>query len=135
MAGGAAVFTSAQYRPGASGAVFAAAFAADAAATSSTDAAATGAADTFVATAEHVAEHAEGYRGERPEEVRPAIRAALSSPRPARVEAIVDPDEKPTEPDEQKVCPRGHCGAKVILYFEACGSRPICSEGAEVIGA
>jgi pyruvate dehydrogenase (quinone) len=46
---------------------------------------------------------AEGYRCERPDEVRPAIQAALSSPRPALVEAIVDPDEKPTDPDELKV--------------------------------
>jgi pyruvate dehydrogenase (quinone) len=46
---------------------------------------------------------AEGFRCERPEEVRPAIQAALSSPRPALVEAIVDSDEKPTDPDELKV--------------------------------
>jgi pyruvate dehydrogenase (quinone) len=46
---------------------------------------------------------AEGYRCERPDEVRPAIQAALNSPRPALVEAIVDPDEKPTDPDELKV--------------------------------
>jgi pyruvate dehydrogenase (quinone) len=46
---------------------------------------------------------AEGYRCERPEEVRPAIQAALSSPRPALVEAIVDSEEKPTDPDELKV--------------------------------
>ena len=43
---------------------------------------------------------AEGYRCERPEEVRPAIQAALRSPRPALVEAVVDADEKPTDPDE-----------------------------------
>jgi hypothetical protein len=35
--------------------------------------------------------------------VRPAIRAALSSPRPALVEAILDPDEKPTDPDELRI--------------------------------
>ena len=46
---------------------------------------------------------AEGFRCERPEEVRPAIQAALSSPRPALVEAIVDSNEKPTDPDELKV--------------------------------
>ena len=46
---------------------------------------------------------AEGYRCERPEEVRPAIQAALRSPRPALVEAVVDPDEKPTDPDELKI--------------------------------
>jgi pyruvate dehydrogenase (quinone) len=34
---------------------------------------------------------ADGFRCERPEEVRPAIQAALSSPRPALVEAVVDP--------------------------------------------
>jgi thiamine pyrophosphate-dependent acetolactate synthase large subunit-like protein len=33
----------------------------------------------------------------------PAIQAALNSPRPALVEAIVDPEEKPTDPDELKV--------------------------------
>jgi pyruvate dehydrogenase (quinone) len=46
---------------------------------------------------------AEGYRCERPEEVRPAIQAALSSPRPALVEAIVDPDEKPTDPNDLRI--------------------------------
>jgi pyruvate dehydrogenase (quinone) len=46
---------------------------------------------------------AEGYRCERPEEVRPAVQAALSSPRPALVEAIVDPDERPTDPDELRI--------------------------------
>src|SRR3984957_6728425 len=46
---------------------------------------------------------AEGYRCEWPEEVRPAIQAALSSPRPALVEAIVDPDEKPTDPDDLRI--------------------------------
>jgi pyruvate dehydrogenase (quinone) len=43
---------------------------------------------------------AEGYRCERPEEARPAIRAALSSPRPALVEAIADPAEKRSDPDQ-----------------------------------
>jgi len=43
---------------------------------------------------------ADGFRCARPEEVRPAIQAALSSPRAALVEAIVDADEKPAKPDE-----------------------------------
>ena len=46
---------------------------------------------------------AEGYRCEQPEEVRPAIQTALSSPRPALIEAVVDPDEKPTDPDELRI--------------------------------
>jgi pyruvate dehydrogenase (quinone) len=46
---------------------------------------------------------AEGYRCERVEEVRPAIQAALSSPRPALVEARVDADEKPAKPQELRV--------------------------------
>jgi pyruvate dehydrogenase (quinone) len=46
---------------------------------------------------------AEGFRCERPDEVRRKIQAAPSSPGPALVEAIVDPDEKPTDPDELKV--------------------------------
>jgi pyruvate dehydrogenase (quinone) len=46
---------------------------------------------------------AEGFRCERPDQVRPKIQAALSSPRPALVEAIVDPDEKPTDPGKLKV--------------------------------
>jgi pyruvate dehydrogenase (quinone)/pyruvate decarboxylase len=45
---------------------------------------------------------AEGYRCTRPEEVRPAIQAALSSARPALVEAVVDVNEKPAKPDELK---------------------------------
>ena len=43
---------------------------------------------------------AEGYRCERPDEVRPVIEAALKSPNPALVEAVVDPDEKPAKPDQ-----------------------------------
>ncbi len=43
---------------------------------------------------------AEGYRCERPEEIRPAIQAALRSTGPALVEAVVDADEKPTDPDQ-----------------------------------
>ncbi|MBV9828194.1 MAG: pyruvate oxidase [Alphaproteobacteria bacterium] len=43
---------------------------------------------------------ADGFRCERPEEVRPAVQAALASPRAALVEAVVDANEKPTKPDE-----------------------------------
>jgi pyruvate dehydrogenase (quinone)/pyruvate decarboxylase len=46
---------------------------------------------------------ADGYRCERPEEIRPAIQAALRSPKPALVEAIVDPEEKPADPDELRI--------------------------------
>jgi pyruvate dehydrogenase (quinone) len=46
---------------------------------------------------------ADGFRCTRPEEVRPAIQAALSSRKPALVEAVVDADEKPAKPDELKV--------------------------------
>jgi pyruvate dehydrogenase (quinone)/pyruvate decarboxylase len=46
---------------------------------------------------------AEGFRCSRPEEVRPAIQAALSSPKASLVEAIVDADEKPAKPDELKI--------------------------------
>jgi pyruvate dehydrogenase (quinone) len=46
---------------------------------------------------------ADGYRCEKPEEVWPAIQAALRSPNAALVEAIVDADEKPTNPDELRV--------------------------------
>jgi pyruvate dehydrogenase (quinone) len=46
---------------------------------------------------------ADGYRCERPEEVRPAIQAAFRSPRPALVEAVVDADEKPADPDELRI--------------------------------
>jgi pyruvate dehydrogenase (quinone) len=46
---------------------------------------------------------AEGYRCERPEEVRPAIQAALRSPKTALVEAVVDPEEKPADPDEVRI--------------------------------
>jgi len=45
---------------------------------------------------------AEGFRCERPEEVRSAIQAALNSPGPAIVEAVVDAEEKPSKPDELK---------------------------------
>ena len=46
---------------------------------------------------------ADGYRCERPEEIRPAIQAALRSPRPALVEAVIDADEKPANPDQLRV--------------------------------
>lgn len=46
---------------------------------------------------------ADGYRCERPQEIRPAIQAALRSPRPALVEAVVDADEKPAKPDQLRV--------------------------------
>jgi pyruvate dehydrogenase (quinone) len=46
---------------------------------------------------------ADGYRCERPEEVRPAIQGARRSPRPALVEAVVDADEKPADPDELRI--------------------------------
>jgi pyruvate dehydrogenase (quinone) len=46
---------------------------------------------------------ADGFHCERAEEVRPAIQAALRSPRPALVEAVVDRDEEPIDPDEMKV--------------------------------
>jgi pyruvate dehydrogenase (quinone) len=46
---------------------------------------------------------AEGYRCERPEDVVPAIRSALESPRTALVEAVVDPNERPAKPEQLKV--------------------------------
>jgi pyruvate dehydrogenase (quinone) len=46
---------------------------------------------------------ADGYRCDRPEDVRTAIQAALRSPRAALVEAMVDADEKPANPDELRV--------------------------------
>ncbi len=45
---------------------------------------------------------ADGFHCSRPEEVRPAIEAALASSKPALVEAVVDANEKPTKPDELK---------------------------------
>jgi pyruvate dehydrogenase (quinone) len=45
---------------------------------------------------------AEAFHCERPDDIKPAIRAALSSPKPALVEAVVDADERPTKPDELK---------------------------------
>ena len=46
---------------------------------------------------------ADGFRCERPDEVLPAIQAALRSPKPALVEAVVDAEEKPADPDEVRV--------------------------------
>ena len=43
---------------------------------------------------------ADGFRCERPDQVRGAIQAALRSPRAALVEAVVDAEEKPAKPDE-----------------------------------
>jgi pyruvate dehydrogenase (quinone) len=43
---------------------------------------------------------ADAFRCEHPEDIRPAITAALKSAKPALVEAIVDADERPTKPDE-----------------------------------
>ena len=45
---------------------------------------------------------ADGFRCEKADEVRPAIEAALRSPRAALVEAIVDPNEPPLKPEELK---------------------------------
>ena len=45
---------------------------------------------------------AEGFRCTTPEEVRPAIAAALRSPGPAIIEAIVDPDEESFQPEHVK---------------------------------
>ncbi|WP_407164510.1 thiamine pyrophosphate-dependent enzyme [Bradyrhizobium sp. ORS 111] len=42
---------------------------------------------------------ADAFNCERPDEVRPAIRAALASPRAALVEAVVDAEERPTKPE------------------------------------
>jgi len=46
---------------------------------------------------------ADAFRCERPDEVRPAISAALNSAKAAVVEAVVDAMEKPTKPEELKV--------------------------------
>ena len=45
---------------------------------------------------------ADAFRCEREDEIKPAIRTALSSSKPALVEAVVDAEEKPTKPDELK---------------------------------
>ena len=46
---------------------------------------------------------ADGFRCASPGEIRPAIAAALRSPRAALVEAVVDAEEKPSKPDELRV--------------------------------
>ena len=46
---------------------------------------------------------ADAFRCERPGEVRTAISAALRSPKPALVEALVDANERPAKPYELKV--------------------------------
>jgi len=46
---------------------------------------------------------AEGFRCKTPAEIRPAIEAALRSPRAALVEAIVDAEEKPEKPEGLRV--------------------------------
>jgi pyruvate dehydrogenase (quinone) len=46
---------------------------------------------------------AEGFRCSRPDEIRPAIEAALRSTKPTLVEAVVDANEKPAKPDELRV--------------------------------
>ena len=45
---------------------------------------------------------AEGFRCATPDEVRPAIAAALRSPGPAIIEAIVDPEEQTMQPEKLK---------------------------------
>jgi thiamine pyrophosphate-dependent acetolactate synthase large subunit-like protein len=46
---------------------------------------------------------ADGFRCAQPEEVRPAIQAAVNSGKAALVEAVVDVNEKPAKPDELRV--------------------------------
>ncbi len=46
---------------------------------------------------------ADGFHCERPQEVRPAIQAALRSSKAAVVEAVVDANEKPAVPEELRV--------------------------------
>jgi pyruvate dehydrogenase (quinone) len=43
---------------------------------------------------------ADGFRCERPDEVGPAIQAALRSPKAAIIEAVVDAEEKPADPEQ-----------------------------------
>jgi pyruvate dehydrogenase (quinone) len=43
---------------------------------------------------------ADGFRCASPQEVRPAIEAALKSSKPCIVEAVVDPNEPPAKPEE-----------------------------------
>ena len=55
---------------------------------------------------------ADGFRCERPEEVRPALQAAFASSRAAVVEAIVDANEKPRKSRRTQGLggPCGNCG-------------------------
>jgi pyruvate dehydrogenase (quinone)/pyruvate decarboxylase len=46
---------------------------------------------------------ADGFHCERPEDVRPAIEAALRSPKTAIVEAVVDANERPADPEQLRV--------------------------------
>jgi pyruvate dehydrogenase (quinone) len=46
---------------------------------------------------------ADGFRCSTPREVTAAIRATLQSPRPAVLEAVVDPNEKPAMPEELRL--------------------------------
>ncbi len=46
---------------------------------------------------------ADAFRCDKPDDIKPAIQAALYSPKPALVEAVVDAEEKPTKPEELKV--------------------------------
>jgi pyruvate dehydrogenase (quinone) len=46
---------------------------------------------------------ADGFRCTRPEEIKPALQAALNSAKPALVEAVVDAGARPAKPDELKV--------------------------------
>jgi thiamine pyrophosphate-dependent acetolactate synthase large subunit-like protein len=45
---------------------------------------------------------ADGFRCAKREEIRPAIMSAFRSPKPAIIEAIVDPDEQPLKPGKVK---------------------------------
>ncbi|TYL83473.1 pyruvate oxidase [Bradyrhizobium cytisi] len=45
---------------------------------------------------------ADAFRCVTPDEIKPAIRAALDSRKPALVEAVVDAEEKPTKPEQLK---------------------------------
>lgn len=44
----------------------------------------------------------DGFRCAEPDQIRPAIEAAFRSPKPAIIEAIVDPEEQPLKPEEVK---------------------------------
>jgi len=45
---------------------------------------------------------ADGFRCEKPDEVRPALEAMLRSPRAALLEAVVDPNDRPEKPEKMK---------------------------------